>query len=70
MQAPAAPYIGGLVNKPSTDGNDLTLFLCGPSKCDHDYSKEEEIVENGKVVGGTAVCVKCGRRAIDEANWI
>ena len=43
---------------------EITMFLCGPSKCDHDYSKWEEFEH-----GGTAVCVKCGARAIDEAAW-
>ena len=52
-----------------SDEKDLTLFLCGPSKCEHDYSKYEDIIENGRVVGGTAVCAKCGAKAIDEAMW-
>lgn len=47
----------------------LTIFMCGPSKCEHDYSKWEDIVEDGKVRGGTAVCAKCGTSAIAEAAW-
>jgi hypothetical protein len=54
-----------------TEAPQITLFLCGPSKCEHDYAKYEPIVdlETGKVVGGTAVCVKCGTTAIEEATW-
>jgi hypothetical protein len=48
----------------------VTLFQCGPSKCDHDYQGHEDILnENGKCVGGTTVCTKCGARASDEAAW-
>lgn len=43
---------------------ELTLFLCGPSKCEHDYSAWLELPD-----GGTAVCVKCGAQAIQEAMW-
>jgi len=57
------------MNRSSKAADDLTLFLCGPSKCVHEYTKDEPIVENGKVVGGTAVCAKCGARANDEAMW-
>ena len=42
----------------------LTLFQCGPSRCKHDYSLYQ-IIDGGE----TAVCVKCGARAIDEAVW-
>lgn len=48
----------------------LTVFLCGPSKCEHDYSGWQDIVVDGQVRGGTAVCSKCGRSAIDEAAWL
>ncbi len=51
------------------DNNPLTIFLCGPSKCEHDYAGLEPIIENGKEVGGTAVCSKCGRSAFDEEAW-
>jgi len=48
----------------------VTLFQCGPSKCDHDYQGHEDILnEAGKCVGGTTVCTKCGARASDEAAW-
>jgi hypothetical protein len=43
----------------------LTMFLCGPSKCEHDYSLYEPMEG-----GGTAVCSKCGARAFDEAAWL
>jgi hypothetical protein len=43
---------------------DVTLFLCGPSKCEHDYSQWLDLPD-----GGTAVCVKCGAKAIEEAAW-
>ena len=42
-----------------------TMFLCGPSKCEHDYSRYEPMEG-----GGTAVCAKCGARAFDEAAWL
>lgn len=48
---------------------EVTLFLCGPSKCKHDYQGGEDVIENGENRGWTAVCVKCGARAIDEAVW-
>lgn len=48
----------------------VTLFRCGPSKCDHDYQGHEDVLnEEGRCVGGTTVCTKCGARAIDEAAW-
>lgn len=45
-------------------------ILCGPRRqCTdgekHDYSKWEQ---QGN--GGTAVCAKCGHRAIDDAYWM
>jgi hypothetical protein len=43
----------------------ITLFLCGPTKCEHDYSLWREL-DNG----GTAVCAKCGTEAIAEAAWL
>lgn len=49
----------------------LTMFLCGPSKCEpHDYSGWQDIVVNGQVRGGTTVCAKCGSTAFDEAAWL
>ena len=49
--------------------DDLTIFHCGPKqKCkdgkEHDYSLWEE--DDGM---GTAVCSKCGHRAIDDDMW-
>ena len=54
---------------PEREDRDLTLFLCGPSKCEHDYQGMEEVRESGESRGWTAVCTKCGARAIDEAAW-
>ena len=51
------------------DAPDLMLFCCGPSKCEHDYSGWVEFKDEHGGGGGTAVCVKCGSRAIDEAMW-
>ena len=49
----------------------VTVFRCGPSKCDHDYQGHEDVLnEHGRIVGGTTVCTKCGARAIDEAVWV
>jgi hypothetical protein len=47
---------------------DLTLFLCGPAKCDHDWSGPFVEIDGGR--SGSATCVKCGARAIDEAMWL
>lgn len=47
----------------------ITLMVCGPSKCEHDYNRFEDVVKDGRVVGGTAVCSKCGVAAIDDAMW-
>lgn len=48
----------------------VTVFLCGPNReCQHDYCFVEAIFEDGKFVGDTTVCGKCGTRAIDEAMW-
>ncbi len=58
------PDCGGTGVKP------LTIFLCGPKKCEHDYQGGEDVIENGENRGWTAVCVKCGARAIDEAAWL
>lgn len=54
-----------------TEKPDLTFFICGPKKgCEHDYSGWEDIVEpDGRVSGGTAICVKCGASAIAEDMW-
>lgn len=52
------------------NGKALTLFMCGPSHCDHDYSRYEPIIQNGREVGETAVCSKCGRTAFEEAAWL
>lgn len=52
-----------------TRNGELTLFLCGPSKCEHDYSKREPIVIDGQERGDTLVCSKCGRSAFEEDQW-
>lgn len=47
---------------------DITIFVCGPNKtCDHDYSGWEDFSDPDGSTGGTAVCAKCGARAIDES---
>ena len=51
-------------------GDALTVFACGPSQCEHDYNGYEPIIEDGREIGGTAVCSKCGRTAFDEAAWL
>lgn len=62
---------GGTAGTPAGDASEtgLTLFLCGPSKCEHDYQGMEEVRDSGESRGWTAVCTKCGARAIDEAAW-
>jgi hypothetical protein len=51
------------------DPAQITLFECGPKRCEHDYSLWGEIIIEGRVVGGTAFCSKCGASAYDEAQW-
>jgi hypothetical protein len=62
------------VPPPEKEAEKITLFMCGPSKCEHDYSDYEDVMEDGHedghVVGMTAVCSKCGARAFDEAAWL
>ena len=46
------------------------VFVCGPNKnCAHDYSGWQDIEEGGRIVGGTAVCTKCGQTAFEEDMW-
>ena len=47
----------------------VTLFLCGPSSCEHDYSKYVPIIEDGREVGETLVCAKCGTTAYNASLW-
>lgn len=53
-----------------TERAEVTLFICGPSKCEHDYSGWQEFADPSGAHGGTAVCVKCGATAIEEAAWL
>ncbi len=55
----------------STPNDALTLHMCGPSKCEHAYDREE-IITNlaGEQVGMTKVCSKCGRSAFEEDQWL
>lgn len=47
-----------------------TVFLCGPNReCQHDMSGWQDIVENGRVCGGTAVCLKCGETSFNLSIW-
>lgn len=48
----------------------VTLFVCGPSKCEHVYDRYEPIIQDGRTVGETLVCSKCGRTAYEEAQWL
>lgn len=50
---------------------DITLFICGPKKnCEHDYSGWEDFTDDaGRVIGGTAICSKCGASAFAEDWW-
>lgn len=54
------------------DAPNITLLMCGPSKCDeHDYSSEVEMTdEHGRVTGATRVCSKCGIWAFNEDMWL
>ena len=54
-----------------TSDSEVTLFVCGPNKtCVHDYAGWQDIIEDGRIVGGTAICTKCGRTAYEEAQWM
>ena len=48
---------------------EMTIFRCGPSRCDHDYSGTAEYTSESGAFTSTAVCVKCGAHAIDEDMW-
>ena len=48
----------------------VTLFLCGPSKCEHDYSGYIPIIIDGQECGSTLVCRKCGCTAFQEDQWL
>lgn len=50
---------------------DLTFFICGPKKnCEHDYSGWQDMTDDaGRVIGGTAICAKCGASAFAEDMW-
>jgi len=54
---------------PENTNDPVTVFVCGPTKCEHDYSGCQDIVEDGKVIGETAICAKCGQTAYEEAQW-
>lgn len=56
----SCPYCGAVRTKPP-----VTIVLCGPSRCEHDYSAWLDLPN-----GGTAVCSKCGATAIGEAAWL
>jgi hypothetical protein len=52
-----------------------TVFVCGPKPTcpdgtEHQMDGWENFEGPNGSVGGTAVCSKCGHRAIDEANWM
>jgi hypothetical protein len=48
---------------------ELTLFMCGPSKCEHDYSLYVPIIMDGRECGETLACAKCGATAFEEDQW-
>jgi hypothetical protein len=53
-----------------TDADDkATVFLCGPRKCEHDYTGWREYQLPSGAWVGTAVCAKCGAEAYEEAAW-
>lgn len=48
----------------------LTIFLeCGPGMCEHDYSLNEDLYEDGHYCGSSLKCSKCGMLAIHESMW-
>ena len=49
--------------------SDLTLIVCG-SNCEHEFGEElVPIVQDGREVGGTTVCKKCGMTAFAASQW-
>ena len=62
---------GGLTAQPFRvlERKPLTMFRCGPSKCDHDYRGWVEYRNPDGSIVGTTVCAKCGASAFDEARW-
>ena len=60
-----------MTERTDAPSSQVTVFVCGPKNgCEHDYSGWQDITDSaGKVVGGTAVCVKCGYTAYEEDMW-
>lgn len=52
----------------STEGDDLTLHICGV-KCDHEWTEREQLVDDGWVYGESLRCAKCKALAVDQDMW-
>lgn len=61
--------------------DEITIHHCGPStntcecncpeSCGYEFSGNRDIVnENGRVIGGETVCVKCGLGAMEHSMWV
>lgn len=51
-------------------GNEVVILVqCGPDMCKHDYSLQEDLIEDGRVCGSSLKCAKCGMLAIHEDMW-
>lgn len=62
----ACSFCGSLPGEPCCAG---TLFMCGPSKCEHDYTGWIEYQTPEGCHVGSTVCSKCGAVAAEEAYW-
>ena len=39
--------------------------------CEHTFSGWEDFInENGKIVGGTSICARCGMTAMEHSMWV
>ena len=44
----------------------ITLHVCGAKRCEHQWGKLVEVSEGVF----TVQCLKCGRTAFEEAQWL
>jgi len=53
-------------NKPEPE---ITIFHCGPPKCDHEFNGPEVACDIGFGEMTSVTCSKCGRAAAEICLW-
>jgi len=53
--------------KLTEEQNGLTVFMCGASKCKHEWDGPERITDDGR--GAELTCSKCGMGAMEDIIW-